>query len=57
MISNETQELADTQAVAEGAVEEGLGAPTDGNSEVVEPAQEDKSDDIKMKILRSKIDK
>lgn len=57
VISNETQELADTQAVAEGAVEEGLGAPTDGEAEVVEPGQEDKGDDIKMKILRSKIDK
>lgn len=61
VVSNETQELADTQALAADGeptpIEEGLGAPTDGTSEVVEPGQEDKSDDIKMKILRSKIDK
>lgn len=86
VVSNETQELEDTQArdealaaaeangvSAENAevaevvenVETGLGAPTDGAApvkgeaaaEVVEPGQENKSDDIKMKILRSKIDK
>jgi hypothetical protein len=91
VISNETQELEDTAALAaaqaaetgeaeagseqtevtvENAdavqaldnVESGLGAPADGEvaqaAEPVEvPSEEDKGDDIKMKILRSRIGK